>query len=338
MINDKNINAIINDSLKALDKFERLKTHRGTTTFISLHENYQSAISWMLSIGVEINKSSRIYTYSEIFRHCANRIATGTSPKKLFAEKYTAAAIHDSYIFINCFNSLKDRIIIDSQIIIKFLITSKGPICYTDEKTGESSRNYLFELIASAFFYNSRSNFRYKSTPIGDINPQIAITHENTTKVVELKVECKKIHSKNKFKTRLKEAFEQAELRISIETENLSYGVVCIDITKIINPSNTINFCGNDSEYYDASEEYPRKMQALISENISVFDEMYDKHTNVLGIFIHTFNMMEKQGFEIPTGVQSKVLITQNYAEKSPYRDLTINEIIKASRQFHLSI
>jgi hypothetical protein len=328
-----------NHALRFTSKLARLSTHQPKTTFISLNTKYALAIEWIKSLGVNIAKNSRVIAYKNCFLTCHDLQCDGATATEILEQKNVSAAIHDGYKFIACFMHLQKLNAIDQQSIDCFTKAVNGPHCYTDEH-GENgkSRNYLFELLCSTLFYNKNSNFIFGKNESGDITPTLIITQAILKKKIQLMVECKRIQSEKKIVARLYEAAKQATARVSRCKAGLSYGVICLDITKIINPNNSIDFCKDKFSSVITSNKYEDAIINLRNKYSKDIGKLYEKHPDLTGIIFHGFCLMTMPNFQVPTAVMTNLFLQRQTNIIHICEKIVIDEIQRALQTSHLDI
>jgi hypothetical protein len=230
----------------------------------------EELIYWFESKGINVSSSRipkyRIFIDSLIKRKDFNP-AKSDEDHKLFDELlYTLREIHE-LIWIK--EGLDCG---EPKGIEEILKTIVGGSSFAKDDQVTKARNYQFELRIASYFL--QKGYEVDMSSISDI---VAINSKSN-----FYIECKRLYSEKKIKTRISEAAKQLKQRVGKNTFlSNKVGIAVFDVTKIAFPHQGLTWGVNDKH----CKEVIRRKLIEVVQNFD-FEGPFRNNKNVIGIWL----------------------------------------------------
>lgn len=97
-------------------------------------------------------------------------------------------------------------------------------------------------------------------------------------------VECKRVHSVNKLRTRIEEAAKQIRTRCDDSRSAKARGIIALDVSKIENPGTFLLPCQTANQ---VPQEIKQHLQAFVTLYRSALQSVVTREKRVLGIYVY---------------------------------------------------
>jgi hypothetical protein len=227
------------------------------TTLETLLEELRSAIDWLNGFGIQLTQTRFAKTEKNlalVFHH--NRAGTKELLPNLVSPTEYGLAYVEAVELVNVRNALNSWK--SSRFVEKLRLAAEGPPDPREEKSlGLNARDILFELSAAAFF-------RTRRIPVligfeGD-----GILRFEDERIL---VECKRVRSSNGVKSAIEKAVKQINQRLTRRKPRGGFGLICLDISLIMNPKLLFLQPSNETD-----------LQRTIEETMSSFSAKNDRN------------------------------------------------------------
>ena len=257
-----------------------------TDTYDSVCNNYDSAISWMKTIGVKIS-SGRTQHYLKVMNYWRDnyKSASASIERDIFPNFVSSVSEIDS--FIKIYKAFKNEPIEKlSSIKTKLQKGVNGPINAEDENPNTSeARNYIFEALVAAKFHNPEKEISTILTASTDT----AVEFKNK----KIWIECKRVTSEKNLKKNIRKAANQLDIQLrkkirkKINTGNK--GLVAIDFSKILHAGDHLLVKANDVELLNSVEKIT---ETFIAQYSNIWNKIFEnKNKRIVGTLVHFSTM-----------------------------------------------
>lgn len=257
-----------------------------TDTYDSVCNNYDCAISWMKSIGVNIS-SGRTQHYLKVMKYWRDnyKSASGSIAKDIFPSFVSSVSEIDS--FIKIYKAFKNEPIEKlSSIKTKLQKGVNGPLNAEDENPNTSeARNYIFEALVAAKFHNPEKEISTILTASTDT----AVEFKNK----KIWIECKRVTSEKNLENNIRKAANQLDIqlrkKIRKKINTGSKGLVAIDFSKILHAGDQLLVKANDVELLNSVEKIT---VAFIAQYSNLLNKIFEnKNKRIVGTLVHFSTM-----------------------------------------------
>jgi hypothetical protein len=97
-------------------------------------------------------------------------------------------------------------------------------------------------------------------------------------------VECKRVHSANKLRTRIEEAARQIGKRCNDSQSSKARGIIALDVSKIENPGTFLLSCQTGNQVL---KEIKQDLQAFVTLHKSALQSVHNREKRALGIYVY---------------------------------------------------
>ncbi|MBB5186917.1 hypothetical protein HNQ57_001180 [Zhongshania antarctica] len=253
-------------------KFQNIPYENYVRDGESVLAQYVEACDWLDEMGFNYKKT-RFRQYKKSIDNFYSSINYGP------AEGELESVFHE---FLNAYSEATELIRLkgvmvgaDFELYFSRLKKVVAGSAFRTESEKDQSRNFSFELSMAARFINGGFTV--------DLNHEADIVA--VVEGVKVYVECKRLRSLKKLSANIKKANEQIKVRLSIDKSSRSRGLIAINTSDVLNPS-------NDMLMIDSVDN----LQRLNSEQLNGFMEENEKalrtkeHKNTLGVFCEFTN------------------------------------------------
>jgi hypothetical protein len=241
------------------------------------HQNYISAIAWMESLGLDVNRG-RIFHYKQVISYWKDAYNTATLDEAQKAFPDFVNAMREIEDFISVFRAFGNEPKNNLSLIRDKLEKSIGGPVELIKENGHSNvaRNFLFEAVTAAKAHQPHRGVA--AILSADSDTGIAINNK------KIWVECKRLSSAKKIEANVKDASSQLE---RIIRKNIGWGhrgIVGLDVSKLFNPGDKIYLKKSDLELVSSIN---KMMDRFIEENFSYWEKVYSRRCrSIIGTII----------------------------------------------------
>lgn len=257
-----------------------------TSTYDSIGDDYNNAISWMGNIGVRIS-FGRTDHYLKVLNYWKDnyKSASDTKAKDIFPDFVSSVQEIDS--FIKIYRAFKDEPSTNlSSIQMKLQKGVSGPLNAEDEvpKTSEA-RNFIFEALVAAKFHNPERNL----STILNAPTDTALKYNNK----KIWIECKRVTSQKNLEKNIRKASNQLDLQLVKKVGKkvifANRGLVAIDFSKLLHSGDNLLVKPNDEELLNSVEKIT---ETFIHRHAGLWNRVYEtKNKRIIGTLVHFSTM-----------------------------------------------
>ena len=248
-----------------------------TESFEAFSADFQLALDWLESIGVRCS-NGRLRIYGPTLDRYIDLRNDGLTEEALGALPEVVEALSELVSFVDIYRAFWEVPPDDLHGISKKLQKGvNGPIHSRNEDNKNNlARNILFEARAAAMFHRPSKNLITLLNP-----PTETGAHFQDKNIL---VECKRITSKRKLESNVRTATNQLGKAIDRADDNITCGVVAVDITKFIVSPGQLYVATDDDDIINScrklKDEFNRKHRHTL-------DKIYrEKGQLILGTLI----------------------------------------------------
>lgn len=258
-----------------------------TQSYETLSEDYQNALQWMRSLGINISPG-RTQHYSKVIEYwkTSYKSASEQEGKDIFPDFVsTASEISD---FVDIYKSLrlesKDNL---KQIAVKLQKGVNGPIHSVEETNKSSSaRNFVFEALVAARCHSPNSPVKAILDAQSDTGIKVGSK--------KIWVECKRITSLNKLEANVRKAKDQLIKVLNSKSGSGHRGMVAIDFSKVLNEGDKILVKEDDAALQESTKQI---MDLFIRQYSNQWEKVYkSKTTKIIGTMLRYSTMATSEG------------------------------------------
>jgi hypothetical protein len=266
-----------------------------TESYLSIKDEYRSALSWMQSLGVNFT-SGRTKNYERAIECwiANNQTASAQLVENEFPD--FVSSIFEIKHFIDIYRALRAIQISElTSIAEKLQKGVNGPINSADETSrSTTARNFIFEAIVAARFHR----------PINGISTIFNSASDTAINIdgSRVYIECKRITSLEKLESNVKKACDQLKLSIASDISSKARGIVALDFTKIINAGDKLLVKNNDEEL---ASEIDLIADEIIIQFSGGWQKIYkSKGKKIIGtlVFFNTMAVSEERKLLVKAG------------------------------------
>ena len=231
----------------------------------------------MEALGIHVS-AGRTTKYTRVIEYWkdAYKDASEDKAKEIFPD--FVSSMYEISDFIDIYEAFKnephEKI---SSIRGKLIKGVNGPVNSSDETPNSTTaRNFIFEAIMAARSHHPLNGV----ATILDAESDTGISIENK----KLWVECKRITSVNKIESNIKVASSQLDKLLKKKRGSGHRGIVAIDVTKILNPSDQLYVQNNDQMLIESID---KMMEQFINDYSNQWEKVYARRSQkVIGTVI----------------------------------------------------
>ncbi|MGV8893598.1 MAG: hypothetical protein ACOH2K_11790 [Burkholderiaceae bacterium] len=240
----------------------------------SLLTSYEEAMLWLVSVGVRVD-TGRVQRYGAVLKAwvCCQSRDDFNAVRALFPK--TASTINEVPAFIDLYQKFKhvpaDQL---SGIVKKLSRGVNGPEDSTDE-TPESSaaRNHLFEAVIASKIHRPDQLM----LAMLDAEADTGFSFDRR----KVWVECKRVSSNAKLEKNTRKACNQLGAILRRKSGINNRGLIAIDISKLVNPSDDLYVTRNEAELEESTAVL---MDKFIQDHSTVWQKVFpEKNQSILG-------------------------------------------------------
>lgn len=243
----------------------------------ALLADYEAALVWMGQIGVHLGEG-RTHHYQKILEYWSGNYknASVEEGQSIFSD--FVGSIYEIGAFVEIYHSLQSANTDDlTQVARKLNKAVNGPI-YSGEESPQSTtaRNHLFEVIVTAKCHKPESGL--VANLLSDTDSGFSFLQK------KLWIECKRITSFSKLESNVRKACNQIGASLKKKTGSGHRGIIALDISKLINPSDGLYVSQNEASLLTSTD---RIMNQFIKSNFQVWEKVYkEKSRKILGMIL----------------------------------------------------
>lgn len=238
-----------------------------------LLEDFNAAVAWIASIGFSVERG-RIAEYQRVLTKSVERFDLyGWAFESQTHAQQVCTTLLEIREFVSIHRGLSG--LSGSAVLREIPYLLKGPFQPTDELSESSSnrpRNIGFELYLAALFASANMH------PIYGTDADLCFEHNGHLFFVE----AKRPSAPHRVGRLIKDANKQLKQRLKSSRDNMTRGLIALDLTKVINPANkvmpVVNAAHLDLLMYGEAEKQINSLSAYWHDR---------RHRDVVGVMLN---------------------------------------------------
>lgn len=205
-----------------------------STSFSEIRDEFQNTCDWLAALGVRI-ENNRIQKYQKTLDEILDAWKRQETVISQTQEDGFVNTLYEIGELTQLHRSFSESV--PESFSEKVKIICKGNNSFVDDSanTNTTSRNIAFELLVASRLHLAGLQIRLDLTD--DVAYNINYGYAS--------VQCKRCKSRSNVRANCEEASRQINVDVNSTKNDVKYGVVALDFTKIINPENIVYKANN---------------------------------------------------------------------------------------------